>query len=195
MHDRSALPDGRPQPVRRGPYTVRAARPQDCDGARRIMLNTFYREFGYGYVPEWHADTIDIQGHYLANPRHHLVVAVTDDDEVVATTGLLSRGPQHPPHPRWIAERYPSGSTAQLVRVYVAPDHRRHGLARAMVAMACDFAAATEGYRAVYLHTNVKIPGAQAFWDSVAKEICDARPTGEHGPGFGTVHYEIPLPR
>ncbi|MFE6775761.1 GNAT family N-acetyltransferase [Streptomyces sp. NPDC057702] len=175
-----------------GPYELRAARSTDTEGARRVMLDTFYREFGYGYVPAWHADVVDIEGAYLKDPRHLLVVAV-HDGRVVGTTGLLSRGPAHPPHPRWLAERYPSGSTAQLVRVYVTEEHRRHGLARAMVRRACDFAAATAGYDCVYLHTNVNIPGARGFWDSVAKEVFDARSTGEHGPGFGTVHYEIPL--
>ncbi|WP_431046164.1 GNAT family N-acetyltransferase [Streptomyces sp. P1-3] len=181
------------EPQKLGPYTVRPAEPRDCDGARRVMLDTFYREFGYGYVPAWHDDVVDIRGAYLEHPRHLLVVARSGDD-VVGTTGLLSRGPAHPPHPRWLAERYPSGSTAQLVRVYVRPDHRRHGLARAMVRMACEFAAATGGYECVYLHTNVDIPGAQAFWNSLAKEVFDARTTGEHGTGFGTVHFEIPLP-
>ncbi|WP_407288742.1 GNAT family N-acetyltransferase [Streptomyces sp. BP-8] len=176
-----------------GPYTIRPAEPRDTAGARSVMLDTFYREFDYGYVPAWHPDVIDIQGRYLDDPRHQLIVALSGD-EVVATTGLLSRGPAHPPHPRRLAERYPSGSTAQLVRVYVRPEHRRHGLARAMVTMACEFAAATGGYDCVYLHTNVDVPGAQAFWNSIAKEVFDARTTGEHGAGFGTVHYEIPLP-
>ncbi|NYI04182.1 GNAT family N-acetyltransferase [Allostreptomyces psammosilenae] len=175
-----------------GEYTVRAARPADLDGARSVMLDTFYREFGYGYVPAWHADVMDPRTAYLDHPRHLLVVAVRDE-EVVATTGLSSHGPAHPPHPRWIAERYPSGRTAQLLRVYVRPEHRRRGLAGAMVRYACDFAAATEGYDTVYLHTNVNIEGAEPFWRGVAKEIFDARTTGEHGPGFGTVHFEIPL--
>ncbi|WP_461019482.1 GNAT family N-acetyltransferase [Streptomyces daliensis] len=180
-------------PVHTGPYTVREATPDDAAGARSVMLDTFYREFDYGYVPAWHEDVIDVQGTYLTDPRHLLLVA-TRDDEVVGTTALHSRGPASPPHPAWIAERYPSGPTAQLVRVYVRPEHRRHGLARTMVRMACDFAARRGDYDCVYLHTNVDIPGAEPFWHSVAKEICDARTTGEHGPGFGTVHFEIPLP-
>lgn len=186
MHDRAQ------QPHRVGDYTIRPARPQDCDGARSVMLDTFYREFDYGYVSAWHPDVIDVQGTYLDNPRHQLVVGL-QGDEVVATAGLLSRGPAHPPHPRWLAERY--ASAAQLVRVYVRPAHRRHGLARAMVKKACEFAAASGEYDCVYLHTNVRIPGAQDFWNSIAKEVFDARVTGEHGPGFGTMHFEIPLMR
>ncbi|GAB3106764.1 GNAT family N-acetyltransferase [Streptomyces calidiresistens] len=185
-----------PSPRTVGRYLVRAAEPEDVDGARGVMLDTFYREFGYGYVPGWHEDVIDIDGTYLTDPRHLLLVAIDTEDPgrtVVGTTGLLSRGPRHPPHPRWIAERYPSGSTAQLVRVYVRAEHRRRGLARVMVEMAAEFAAVRE-YASLYLHTNVNIAGAQPFWEDVAKEIFDARATGEHGPGFATVHYEIPLP-
>lgn len=176
-----------------GGYEVRHARPQDVRGARSVMLDTFYREFDYGYVPEWHADVVDIRGTYLDDPRHTLVVAVLDG-EVVGTCAVNSRGPAHPPHPRWLAERYPSGRTAQLLRVYVRPAHRRHGLARAMVRAACAFAAGVPGYECVYLHTNVDIPGAEGFWRSLATEVCDARTSGEHG-GYGTVHFEIPLPR
>ncbi|MBT2468844.1 GNAT family N-acetyltransferase [Streptomyces sp. ISL-66] len=175
-----------------GPYLVRHAVPQDVPGARSVMLDTFYREFDYGYVPRWHSDVVDIDATYLAHPRHTLVVAVRGG-EVVGTTALHSRGPAHPPHPRWLTERYPSGRTAQLLRVYVRPGHRRNGLARAMVLMACEFAARIPGYESIYLHTNVDIPGAEAFWRGLATEVYDARTTGEHG-GFGTVHFEIPIP-
>ncbi|MGW4893242.1 GNAT family N-acetyltransferase [Kitasatospora sp. NPDC004240] len=179
---------------RQSPYLIRHALPEDVPGARRLILDTLYREFGYGYVPDWHADVVDLQGHYLDHPRHTLLVA-RHGPEVVATTALHSTGPAHPPHPRDLADRYPSGPTAQLVRVYVRAEHRRHGLARELVRRACGFAAAEGGYRQVYLHTNTAIPGAEAFWRSLAEEVYDARPTGEHGPGVATVHFEIPLHR
>ncbi|MET9440630.1 GNAT family N-acetyltransferase [Streptomyces sp. NPDC006610] len=175
-----------------GGYTVRPATAADVDGARRVMLDTFYNEFGYGYVPQWHHDVVDIEGTYLDVPRHLLLVAV-HDGEVVATTGVRSQGPRHPPHPRWLAERYPYGTTAQLVRVYVRPEHRRRGLARTLVDAACDFVIGTPGYDRIYLHTNVNVEGAEAFWRSLAKEVFDARTTGEHGPGVATVHFEIPM--
>ncbi|MFD5269028.1 GNAT family N-acetyltransferase [Streptomyces sp. NPDC058335] len=174
-------------------YVVRPATPADADGARRVMLDTLYNEFGYGYVPHWHRDTVDIEGTYIEHPRHLLLVAV-HHGEVVATTGVRSTGPAHPPHPRWLAESYPSGTTAQLVRVYVQPGHRRRGLARTLVDTACDFIANTPGYERIYLHTNVDIEGSEAFWRSLSKEVCDARTTGEHGPGVATVHFEIPMP-
>ncbi|AOP47969.1 GNAT family N-acetyltransferase [Streptomyces lydicus] len=175
-------------------YTVRPATPADVDPARRIMLDTLYHEFGYGYVPRWHHDVLDIEGTYLDDPRHLLLVAV-HDGEVVATTGVRSAGPAHPPHPRWLAERYPCGTTAQLVRVYVHPEHRRRGLARTLVHTACDIIANMPGYKSIYLHTNVNVEGVETFWRSMAEEVFDARTTGEHGPGVATVHFEIPMRR
>lgn len=175
-------------------YTVRPATRADVDPARRIMLDTLYHEFGYGYVPRWHHDVLDIEGTYLDDPRHLLLVAV-HDGEVVATTGVRSAGPAHPPHPRWLAERYPSGTTAQLVRVYVRPEHRRRGLARTLVQTACGIISDTPGYESIYLHTNVNVEGVETFWRSMAEEVFDARNTGEHGPGVATVHFEIPMRR
>lgn len=158
------------------------------------MLDTVYREFGTGYVPHWHGDIIDPGAAYLAPARHTLLVALDPDGgEVVATAALDSRGPAHPPNPRPLAERYPSGETAQLRRVYVRPDHRRRGLARRMVGELLDFAAADGGYRAVYLHTDPSVPGAEAFWRSLGKVVHDERE--DTGDGSAVVHFEIPMGR
>ncbi|AXG80268.1 GNAT family N-acetyltransferase [Streptomyces paludis] len=171
-------------------YRIRTATPADLDAARAVMLDTVYRDFGTGYVPRWHADIIDPAAFYLAPPRHTLLVAVDEEDggAVAGVAALDSRGPAHPPNPAWLAERYPSGETAQLRRVYVRPDHRRRGLARELVRELMGFAAADGGYRSVYLHTDPAVPGAEAFWRSMGKAVCDEREDGGE-----TVHFEIPL--
>ncbi|QFZ24384.1 GNAT family N-acetyltransferase [Saccharothrix syringae] len=155
------------------------------------MLDTFYREFGHGYRPQWHADVVDLEGAYLRPPRHALFVAV-DGDEVVATTAVRAQGPASPPHPAWLAERYSGAGTAQLFRVYVRPSHRRRGLARALVGAAVRFVAETPGYERIYLHTDTRVAGAEAFWRSVAVEVHDARDGDVER--HQTVHFEIPLP-
>ncbi|XUL92400.1 GNAT family N-acetyltransferase [Streptomyces galilaeus] len=130
-------------------YCIRAAGPDDVDSARAVMLDTVYRDFATGYVPRRHADIIGPAAAHLAPARHTLLVALDPaDGQVVATAALDSRGPVHPPNPRDLAERYPSGETAQLRRVYVRPAHRRRGLARHLVAELLAFAAADDGYRA-----------------------------------------------
>ncbi|MBQ1097453.1 GNAT family N-acetyltransferase [Streptomyces sp. b94] len=172
-------------------YTLRAATPDDLAPARAVMLDTVYRDFGTGYVPRWHGDIIDLAGAYLTHERHTLLVAVDAAGEVVATGALDSRGPAHPPNPRHVAERYPSGVTAQLRRVYVRPEHRRRGLARRLVDELLAFAAADGGYRAVYLHTDPAVTGAEPFWRSLAKVVHDERE--DAGGGQGIVHFDVPM--
>ncbi|MEU8727804.1 GNAT family N-acetyltransferase [Streptomyces tendae] len=172
-------------------YTIRTATPADVAPARAVMLDTVYRDFGTGYVPRWHGDIVDPAGAYLTPARHTLLVAVDCDGEVVGTGALDSRGPAHPPNPVHVAERYPSGVTAQLRRVYVRPEHRRHGIARRLVDELLAFAAADGGYRAVYLHTDPAVTGAEPFWRSLAKVVHDERE--DAGGGQGIVHFDVPL--
>lgn len=174
-----------------GRYEVRPATHADLPGARSVMLDTFYHEFGHGYRPRWHADVVDLAGTYLEPDRHALFVAA-DGDEVVGTAAVRAQGPASPPHPAWIAERYSGEATAQLFRVYVRPAHRRRGLARALVGAAVRFVAETPGYERIYLHTDTRVAGAEPFWRSVAVEVCDARDGDPER--HQTVHFEIPVP-
>ncbi|RFU85527.1 GNAT family N-acetyltransferase [Streptomyces triticagri] len=170
-------------------YSIRTATADDLGPARAIMLDTVYHDFGTGYVPRWHGDIVDLEGAYLRPERHTLLVAVDDaDGTVVATAALDSRGPAHPPNPRWIADRFPSGETAQLRRVYVRAAQRRHGIARRLVTELLDFAAADGGYRSVYLHTDPAVPGAEGFWRSMGKAVLDER---DEPGGSRVVHFEV----
>lgn len=172
-----------------GAYTVRPARLKDIEGARTVMLDTFYRVLGHGYVPDWHADVINLEQTYFHTPGQALFVATLGDD-VVGTASVRADGPKSPPHPAWIAQRYSTPETAQIFRTYVRPEHRRNGLARALVQLACAFAADEGAYTALYLHTNPTVDGAEPFWRSLATEIYDARTEGGHSP---TIHFEIPV--
>ncbi|MEE1845045.1 GNAT family N-acetyltransferase [Streptomyces sp. NPDC007076] len=172
-------------------YVLRTATPADLGGARAVMLDTVYRDLKSGYVPRWHADIIDPDAAYLRPDRCTLLV-VECDGEIVATGAVRDRGPQAPPNPQWVADRFPSGTTAQLCRIYVAPGHRRNGLARRLVRELCDFVAAAGGYEAIYLHTDPSVPGAEPFWRSLADEVCDERALA--GGGQGIVHFALPMP-
>ncbi|GAB3299136.1 GNAT family N-acetyltransferase [Parasphingorhabdus pacifica] len=173
-----------------GEYEVRRACRSDIESARTLMLDTFYRVMGHGYVSEWHADVIEMEASYFRTPGHALFVAVLGD-EVVGTASVRASGPKSPPHPRWIADRYGAEGAAQIFRTYVRPEHRRHGLARELVDMACGFIADEPGYDTIYLHTNPAIEGAESFWRGVAKEVYDARQNSDYSP---VVHFEIPVP-
>lgn len=140
----------------------------DLGGARSVMLDAIYRDFGTGYVPEWHEDVIDLTGSYLTPARHVLLVAVDEEGTIAATAALDSRGPRNP---EWLADRYPSGQTAQVRRVYVRPEHRRRGLARALVTQLLEFAQADGGYDAVYLHAYRHSPGALGLWHTLGEVV------------------------
>ena len=176
-------------PLVRGECVIRRARHEDIESARTLMFDTFYRVLGHGYVPEWHADVIDMQRAYFETPGHALFVAVLGT-EVVGTASVRASGPQSPPHPQWIAERYGTPTTAQIFRTYVREEHQRRGIARALVEKSCEFIADTGRYDTIYLHTNPAIEGAEPFWRSVAEEVCDARGAGDVSPAL---HFEIPV--
>ncbi|MFJ9035055.1 GNAT family N-acetyltransferase [Streptomyces sp. NPDC102406] len=176
-----------------GEYEIRVAGDGDVDGARAVMLDTVYRDLRSGYVPRWHADIIDPAAAYLRPARCTLLVAEhLPSGEIVATGGVRDRAPATPPNPPSVAHRFPAGTTAQLSRVYVRPEHRRHGLARALVHELTGFAASVGGYTSLYLHTDPAVPGAEPFWRSLAQEVCDERDLP--GGGQGIVHFELPLP-
>ncbi|MQS09434.1 GNAT family N-acetyltransferase, partial [Streptomyces sp. IF17] len=59
-------------------YRIQRAGEHHLDGARAVMLDTIYRDFGTGYVPRWHGDVIDPAAAYLRSPRHLLLVAVRE---------------------------------------------------------------------------------------------------------------------
>ncbi|MEU1796468.1 MULTISPECIES: GNAT family N-acetyltransferase [Streptomyces] len=170
---------------------MRTATADDLGGARAVMLDTVYNDLKSGYVPRWHADIIDPEAAYLRPERCTLLV-VEHRGEIVATGAVRDRGPQTPPNPRWVADRFPSGTTAQLCRIYVRPDHRRHGLARRMVRALGEFAVRAGGYESLYLHTDPAVPGAEPFWRSLAREVCDERTLP--GGGQGIIHFELPMP-
>jgi GNAT superfamily N-acetyltransferase len=177
-----------------GAYTLhRAVTADDLAGARAVVLHTAEADLGYGYQPQWHWDLDRAVETYVDNPRQAMFVAVDATGTVVATAAIRIGGPNVPPHPEELGRRYADRqAVAQLMRVATLPGHRRHGLARRLVAACQDFVRADGGYRVIYLHTNTRVPAAEPFWRSLpVVEVADDR--GREGdPRFATVHFELP---
>lgn len=183
-HSPSAAPDG---------FTVREARPEDLPEAVAMIWRVLRDDMKISYDPARHADLDDPQCVYLDNPRHALFVAIDGaTGEVIGTTALRADGPKSPPHPAWLAERYTSDEVVQLFRVYIAPEARRRGAARALVEAARHFVATEGSYHTIYLHTNPLVPGAEAFWRAMpTTEVYDARTADNPA---GAVHFELSFP-
>jgi GNAT superfamily N-acetyltransferase len=171
-------------------FTVRSAEPRDLAGARALMLRVFDEDYGYGYLPAYHADTDDLQGFYLNNPRHALFVAVdAATSQVIGTTGVVAGTHKSPPHPQWLADAYDPQRTAQLVRVFVAREHRQRGIGRALIAAARQFVASEGNYTVMCLHTEARTPGVEPFWRAVGTLVYDGRQ--ETPPQ--AMYFEVPL--
>jgi len=173
-------------------YTLREARPADLDGVRALMLRVLDEDLGYGFVPALHGDIADLQGCYLDNPRHLLLVAVDGaTDAVIGTAGVRAGGPKAEYVPTWLAARYSPETAAQIVRVFIAPEHRRRGVARRLVETARRWIESEGRYTVICLHTDSRVPSALPFWRSLAEEVLDDRERSE----WATVHFELPLTR
>lgn len=162
----------------------------DLGGAWALMRRMVFEEFGYGWRPEWHWDIADVPAlaaTYCRRPRHALFVTV-DDGAVLGTAAVRADGPASPPHPAWLAARYAEPEAGQLARVWVAPEHRRRGVARSLVAQARAWAS-DAGYERLCLHTDTSVRGAEPFWRAMdVTEVYDARAPGAE---LQTVHFEI----
>ena len=174
-------------------FTVRLARAEDLPAVRALIYGVLERDLGYGYNPEYHGDLDNAQAYYLDHPRHALWVAIDDaSGEIVGTGAIRSGGPTHPPHERWLAERYAGGGTGQVVRTYTAHAHRRRGIGRAIVEQIRRFAVEDGGYGVVCFHTNALSPGAEPFWRAMPTIfVHDARGIDPFGE---TLHFELILP-
>jgi GNAT superfamily N-acetyltransferase/ubiquinone/menaquinone biosynthesis C-methylase UbiE len=172
-------------------FTIRHARVEDLPHAQAVIRRVLMEDIKAPYTPMWHYDVDQPQVVYLENPRHALFVAIDDaTGEVIGTTGVQNVPPKSPPHPTFLTDRYRPGTTAQLFRVYIAREHRRRGIASALVEAARRFVAGEGSYSVLYLHTDASVEGAEAFWRSVAVPVYDGR--ADLG-GSDAVHFELPL--
>ena len=170
-------------------FSIREAIPADLPAAKALMTHTVEEDFGTPYDPAYHRDIDDLAAAYLDPPRHALFVAVDDGSgEVIATGGLrvgrLRGGPVE------LVSRYAGDDTAQLVRIYVARQHRRRGIARALVRACLAFALRDGGYSIIALHTFPHSPGALAFWQSMATQVGYQERSGIPAEAFFEIDLE-----
>ncbi|HEV3213849.1 MAG TPA: GNAT family N-acetyltransferase [Acidimicrobiales bacterium] len=79
----------------------------------------------------------------------------------------------------------PSRRLGEVKRLWVRPDLRRSGVARALMDVALARASAL-GYAALYLETGPLQPGARALYLGLGWQIVDAYPEGAHVHDSGT---------
>ena len=157
---------------------IRELTAADVPVARRVMMRSVLEDFADSYDPVMHADVDDLAGAYMRPDGAFMFVVVdTMTGDLLATGGVRTGAFQPervPPQLALLERRYRDGRTGQIVRVYVLKEHRRRGIARALVRAIIDRVRDDALYERLALHTYPHSPGALAFWTSMGfKEVLD----------------------
>lgn len=148
---------------------------------KKFLFNMIRDEFGYGYIPEYHQDIVDLEAYYLTPQRNNFFLAIhPETKKVMGTMGIRSYDKDYPQ----LKNRYHPETTASLWRVFVDRPWRRNGVASTLVHMAEEFCRENH-YEKVYLHTHKNVPGSLDFWLKNGYQILE-----DTGNGLKTVHME-----
>ncbi|KAF1845441.1 acetyltransferas-like protein [Cucurbitaria berberidis CBS 394.84] len=105
-----------------------------------------------------------------------------NETQLIATIGYV------PYDHRFPQLDYRTLRTVEVVRLFVLPEHRRGGLATALVSALREHARG-EGVECLYLHTHPFLPGAIEFWEKRGFQIADV----EEDPVWRTTHMQLML--
>jgi GNAT superfamily N-acetyltransferase len=117
-----------------------------------------------------------------ASPPSASFSFLTPPPQIIGAVGFTPYNNRFPQ----FSTRYSSRRVVEVVRLYVDPGYRRHGVGRALVARLLD-AAKERGIQDVYLHTHPWLPGAVAFWEKSGFEVVER----EEGTLWLTTHMQL----
>jgi GNAT superfamily N-acetyltransferase len=172
-------------------FVIRSPFVDELASVRALMVRVIELDYGYPYQSRFHDDVDDPFGFYLKQPRHTLLVAVDDGAcGIVGVAGVRVLRIAAPPHPRSIVARYDPHRSAELTRVFVAPEHRRRGVGRELVVAARHWVRQTGDFDVVCFHSRTAVD----FWRSFSDvfEVLDARDGSGLASG-GQVYFEFPV--
>lgn len=137
---------------------VRDFEPADQASARRIIQLGMAERWAESYDPEHNPDTNDLAAHYQADGGR-LLVATGPTDSVVGVVAL----------------KRDADGVGRIVRLAVDPDHRRMGIARALVSEAVE-RARSQQYHAVIVSTDTPWTDAVALYESAGFSVAQVEP-------------------
>jgi RimJ/RimL family protein N-acetyltransferase len=121
--------------------------------------------------------------HSLEKESGYAIIGALDGGRLVGITGVI-REP-------WIKMAH----LATIWGVYVAPEHRRRGIARAMVARAIEAARSWPGVARVRLSVSAESPEARRVYESLGFKAWGVEPDVLRvgGRSFDEVYLTLPL--
>ena len=160
--------------------------PDLVSNVQSFLFKQIKKEFGYGYVPEWHQDIVKIDEYYIMPNRNNFFVALNSEtNEIIATIGIRAYDKDFVE----FKNRYSKENTASIWRLFVDEKYRRCGLASKLFSVAENFANEA-GFKDIYLHTHKTLNGALKFWMKMGFII-----TIDSGDELQTVHMDKNIQR
>ena len=127
---------------------------------QEFLFKQIKLEFGYGYVPEWHKDIINMEKYYVNPTKNNFFIALNEKtNEIIATIGVRGYDKNFDE----FKGKYFIDKTSSIWRLFVDKKYRRCGIASKMFSVAEIFSSNC-GYSNIYLHTHKTLDGAMKFW-------------------------------
>ena len=146
---------------------------------RNFLFSQIRREYGYGYIPEYHKDIIDLNKYYIDCKKNNLFfIENNDNGRIIATIAVRAYDKD------FLKFRglYNKDSTASIWRLFVDRHYRRCGLATQLYNLVEDFCYDND-YHEIYLHTHKNLEAGFNFWKKVGFNV-----TWDTNNSLQTVH-------
>lgn len=127
---------------------------------QKFLFSQIEKEFGYGYVPEYHKDIKNLNDYYIVPEKNTFLIAMDESSgEIIGTIGIRSYDKDFDE----FEGIYSSDSTASIWRLFVDERYRRCGIASKLFGLVESFAF-EKHFSEIYLHTHKTLDGALDFW-------------------------------
>ena len=109
----------------------------DCDTkirVRNFLFSQIRSEYGYGYIPSWHKDIVDLNKYYIDCRKNNLFfVENNDDGRIIASMAIRQYDKDFPE----FRDIYSRETTASIWRSFVEKPYRRSAMKRISMRFIC----------------------------------------------------------
>lgn len=117
--------------------------------------------YGRGINPVWDHDLLNFEEVYINTQGNTFLAAFTEDNQIVGTLAVR----RYDGRIQALEGYYDLNVTAELAKCFVDKRYRRTGIGSLLFNEAEQFCKRS-GYKLIYLHTHMHLPGAFEFWQS-----------------------------
>ncbi|MDL2246318.1 GNAT family N-acetyltransferase [Methanobrevibacter sp. OttesenSCG-928-K11] len=140
---------------------------EDIKLIQDFLFENIKNEYGYGYIPEYHQDIVNLKNYYKDPSRNNLFIALKlENNEIIGTIAIR----EYDKNFEEFENVYSKDFTSSIWRLFVNKKYRRYGIGTKLVNIVEEFAK-EKNYKEIYLHTHKNVKGALDFWKSLNYEV------------------------